>query len=294
MAKQDISLYGCPGNVQVDGTNQTDWIAGTTVTAPVAVCVKANDAFFDSMQTYTNSSAFQAVYVDSAPSYKMVAKDAVNYAIGSQAMSITSAGVNNSGTVAIRTIGARDLTGYSICILYKGSATTTNYQIRIGATAGLATNYLYYTLAPADTNFHFYTIPISSFSSSGSPVLTAITQVGFWHTGSGTESIYVDRMWFYLAGTTSYACYPADPANWDTLPAIGFVDVTKTTGQVIGNIVNHNLLNGFTGLIPGATVYLTTAGAITQAKDALATIKQRLGFAVSPTTIMVNVDPAVA
>ena len=292
MVKQDISLYGCPGNTSIDGVNQTDWEAGESLTAPIAVCIKPNDLFYDSMETYATEGALKAVYVDSDVSNEMVTLDQTNYAVGTQALKLTSAGAANSGTLAIRTISSRDLTGYSLVILIRGSAQTTNFQVRIGATTGLTSNYLYKNITVTTQNvYQLLVLPISGFSSSGSPVLTAVTQVGFYHTGTGTESIIIDRMYFYLAGTTKYRLYKADPANWNTLPAIGFVDVSVSTGQVVGNVVNHNLLNGFTGLVPGADVYVYTAGAVVQTKDVIPTIKQKLGTAVSGTTVSVEINP---
>lgn len=292
MGKADISLYGCPGTVTIDGvTNQENWEAGENLVDGDAVCLKPNDLFFDSMETYADNAAFQAVYVDSDGSNKMVTKESTNFAIGTRAMKITSAGAANSGDLAIRTISARNLTGYSLCMLVRGSTGTTNFSVRIGATAGLATNYLEKDVVVATPDiYELLVLPISAFSSSGSPVLTAITQVGFYHTGSGTESIIVDRIWFYKAATTKNQLYKADATNWSKLPAIGFVDAAVSQNAIVGNVINHNLLDGFTGLVPGEDVYLSeTSGAIVQAKTSLPTLKQKLGTAVSATTIFVNI-----
>ena len=293
MAKANIALYGLSGTSAIHGSNQADYEAGENLTDGQAVCFKPNDAFYDSMETYADTAAIQVVYVDSDAINKMVSLEESNYAIGANALKITSAGADNEDDVVIRTISARNLTGYSVNLLVRGSATDTNFEIRVGATAGLASNYLSYEMDALGgvTTYELLTVPLASFSETGTCALTAITQVGLWHLGSGSETIIIDRMWFSLDGTTKYRLYKADATDWDTLPAVGFVDAAYSTSGTVTSIINQNLIDGFTGLVPGADVYLddTTAGGIVQFKDALPTLKQKLGTAVSPTTIQVDI-----
>jgi hypothetical protein len=294
MTKACLALYGISGVSNVDGSNQSDFEAGENLAKNNAVCIKPNDAFYDNMEGYANTAALQVVYVDSDATNKMVSLEETNFAIGSKALKITSAGTNNDGDLAIRTITSRNLTGYSLVMLIRGSATTTNFQARIGSTTGLASNYRYKAITVASANaYQVMTIPIADMTESGTCDETAITQVGFYHTGTGTESIIIDRMWFVKDGTTKYRLYKANATNWVSLPAIGFVDEAYSAGNIVDSIIRRDLLGGFTGLVPGADVYLSaTAGAVTQVKP-LPTLKQKLGIAVSPTTIDVDIESVV-
>jgi hypothetical protein len=291
MTKACLALYGISGTADIDGSNQADFEAGENLAISDAVCIKPNDAFYDSMESYANTTAIQAVYVDSDASNKMVSLEETNFAIGSKALKITSAGAANASDLAIRTISNRNLTGYSIVMLIRGSAETTNFQFRIGSTAGLASNYRYGNIVVVGANtYQIVTIAVADMTESGTCDETAITQAGFFHSGSGAETIIVDRMWFLKAGTTKYRLYKADATNWSLLPAIGFVNEAYFTGDIVESIITRDLLDGFNGLVPGADVYLSeTAGGIVQFKASLPTLKQKLGTAVSPTTIKVDI-----
>ena len=292
MAKACLALYGISGTSAIDGSNQADYEAGENLTDGQLVCFKPNDASYDTMETYADTAAIQAVYVDSDAGNKMVSLEETNFAIGSKALKITSAGAANENDIVYRTISSRNLTGYSIVMLIRGSAETTNFQVRVGSTAGLASNYRYsaITVVGADT-YQIKTIAIADMTESGTCDETAIINVGFIHTGTGAENIIIDRLWFLKAGTTKYRVYKADATDWSLLPAVGFVDAAYSEGGTVSGIVDHGLIDGFTGLIPGAFVYVddVTAGGVVQAKDGLPTLKQKVGIAVSPTTILAGI-----
>lgn len=294
MAKSDISLYGCSGTTSIDGSYQTNFEAGEALTDGNVVYFKPNDPFFDDMESYADTSAIQAVYVDSDASHKMVSLEETNYAIGSKALKITSAGSNNENDLVIRTISSRDLSGYYITMVIRGSATSTNFQVRLGSTAGLTSNYRYYNLTLSGTNtYEVKTFALTDMTESGTCDETAITQVGFFHSGTGTETIIVDRIWFVKPGTTAYRLYKADGRYFTKLPAVGFVDRNYSEGAIVSDLINQNMLDGFTGLVPGQAVFVGTSGNIVQFKDALPTNKQKVGTAISPTTIIVSIGNVI-
>jgi hypothetical protein len=75
-----------------------------------------------------------------------------------------------------------------------------------------------------------------------------------------------------------------------TQPLIGFVASKPSSTQAV--IQYSGELSGFSGLIPGATYFLSTmAGQITSTAPTMAgAVVQRVGFARSPTTLVVIID----
>jgi hypothetical protein len=136
MAKACLALYGISGTSAIDGSNQANFEAGENLVDTDAVCIKPNDAFYDSMESYADTAAIQAVYIDSDAAHKMVSPEETNFAIGSKALKLVSAGADSENDLVIRTVSSRNLTGYSIVMLIRGSAETTNFQFKIGSTAG--------------------------------------------------------------------------------------------------------------------------------------------------------------
>jgi len=291
MVKYDVGTYGHSGTKYVDVTNTQEYYAGENLSDANCVCIKPNDSAYDSFETYADTAALQVVYVDSDGSNKMAALEETNYGTGLKAMSITSAGAANENDKVIRTVSSRDLTGYSVYLAIRGSATSTNFEFRIGSTSGLASNYRYYPLTLSGTNtYEVLTFAVSAMTESGTCDETAIIDFGFHHNGTGTESIIVDAMYFFKAGTTKYAVYKADSSDHSLMPAVGFVDQSYSSGNTVSDIVTGGLLDGFSGLLPGKPVYVsTTAGGVVQFKS-LPTIKQRLGTAVSDAVVLVDVD----
>lgn len=94
------------------------------------------------------------------------------------------------------------------------------------------------------------------------------------------DAVFIDG-----AGVMIKALASAAP----TPPSVGFV--SKVVSPTAGELRTEKLLSGFIGLPVGTPVYLsdTAPGGITPVPpSALGTVVQRLGVAVSPTTILIE------
>ena len=266
--------------------------AGESISADEILCIAPNAAFIDMFQTYADTSALVAAWVESntGETDAAVTVTAGEFGYGNQGMAITTTAGKDDQTIT-DTITADNFTSHTMYVLAKGDEKSGDFLVYLsdGTDAGSAA----VTFAAKDT-FEWLSFACNSTifvkdatHGSGSDVdLTAVTGVGFAVKDSTSDPVMKVTGVVVLPSSESIEMHLADANAINRMPAVGFAlyDVASAAKDDFG-LFSNVLVSGQSSLIPGLFVYASaTAGGVAQFfNEAVGFTRQILGIAISDT-----------
>lgn len=281
-----------------------------SISARDTVYITQSDVL-DYFSPYANTTALQAEWVDSDAGNKMSALSASASANpgASASMLLTAVAGNNTNDYVDNTITSKDLTGYTVNILIKASATSGDWEFLLASGANAATSNVKQAITVSAAN----TPQLLSFTVAGMTADNGVYDpAATIHVGvrcvddTGGPTIDIYRIWWTKSGTTyngvkkTFSDYAAinDLGTYGTV-CIGIAPAAITASNYGSILLSGTVLSGFSNLITGLIYYLSsqTAGAITFIQGSPPGISEfssgfvtQIGIAISETELLVKVD----
>ena len=265
----------------------------------------------DDFNNYTDITELQSTWVDSDAINKMISRgDSGQNPSANRETALFAVNPNNTGDYAQKTITSKNLTGYTIHILAKASATSGDWEFLLASGANAATDNVKKALVFADTNTmeHLSFTVAGMTADNGSYNIAATVRAAFRCVDdTGDPELEVTKIWYEKAGTTYIGmkgCIggAGGSNSWGAngVQAIGIVNEALSAGEEGVVTLLGPVVGGYTGLIAGFVYFpkIGVAGGLTPYyEEALEDISQSsgsfytgigYGIAISETELMLT------